>query len=91
MPPQQDWFRELTFRNLEKATLRYREAEGLQSKDLEVILEHMHAKGWRISMSMVRSGIPEAFYEQFTAACEGGTVWKKSRFTALKKVPKAEK
>ena len=44
MPPQQDYFRELTFRNLEKATLRYREAEALESKQLEVILEHMHGK-----------------------------------------------
>ena len=42
-------------------------------------------------MSMVRSGIPEAFYEQFTAACDGGTVWKKSRFSAMKKAPKKPK
>lgn len=79
-----DHYRELTFRNLEKATLRYRQSHGIKSDQLEDTLTAMHADNYRMNVAMVRSGIPAAFYDEFTAKCKGTTTWSSSRFAMMR-------
>lgn len=85
-PINPDHHRELTFRNLEKATLRYRQSHGIRSAQLEDTLAAMHADGWRLNIAVIRSGIPATFYDQFTAATQGHSVFTANRFALMRSV-----
>lgn len=80
----EDHHRELTYRNLEKATLRYRQREGIKSINLEDTLAHMHKHNWRLNIALTRGGIPSQFFDQFTAACNGKSVYTSGRFLMMR-------
>jgi hypothetical protein len=82
-PIHEDHFRELTYRNLEKATLRYHQQYGTKPT-LEDTLSHMHQHGWRLHVSLVRGGIPAPYYDEFEAKCKGETTWRKSKFQMMR-------
>lgn len=79
-----DHHKQLTYRNLLKATLRYRQVNGISSKDLEDTLEDMHRHNWMLCIAIIRGGIPATFYDEFTAQCNGTTVFKSSRFASMR-------
>lgn len=79
-----DHFYQITYSNMEKVTLRYRLQNGLKTTDLAEVLEHMHANGWRLQISVERGGIPHTMFEQFAAACNNGTVYCSGRFNRMK-------
>lgn len=85
-PLHEDHFKELTYRNLEKATLRYHQQYSTKPT-LEDTLEHMHQHGWRLNIAVIRGGIPSTFYDEFEAKCKGGSIWKKSKFAMMRVVP----
>lgn len=79
-----DHFRTITYMNMEKVCLRYRRENGISSSDLSDVLEHMHAHGWRLQISVLRAGIPSTMFEQFAAACDGRTIYCANRFNRMK-------
>jgi hypothetical protein len=68
-------FSEQTYRNLEKATLHYREQHGIASDQLDDTLVTMLADSCRLSTQLEQRCIPKTFYDQFTAVCNGGTIY----------------
>jgi hypothetical protein len=84
-PRNPDHFKQITYSNFERVTLRYRRENGIASTQLEDTLEHMHANGWRLQITVLRQGIPESLFEQFTAQCKGETIYCAGRFNRMKK------
>lgn len=80
-----DHFKQITYMNMERVCLRYRAENGIESKELGVTLEHMHKHGWRLQVTVLRQGIPQTFFEQFTAACKGESIWCEGRFNRMMK------
>lgn len=83
-PRNEDHFYQITYQNLEKVTLRYRQQNGIKSTDLEDTLEHMHKHGWRLQVTVLRQGIPAQFYDEFTAKCKGETTFTSGRFARMR-------
>jgi PHD/YefM family antitoxin component YafN of YafNO toxin-antitoxin module len=65
----------LTYNNMEKVTLRYHKTFGIMSDQLQDTLAQMHADGWRFDEEVLRCGIPQAYYHQFTAKVHGKTIY----------------
>lgn len=84
-PRNPDHFKQITYMNMERVCLRYRAENGIQSNQLGATLEHMHKNGWRLQVTVLRQGIPQSFYEQFTAACKGESIWSEGRFNRMMK------
>lgn len=85
-PPKEDHFLMITFRNIEKACLKYRQSKGIRSDKLEDVLAKMHEDGWRLDRSFLTHGINHTIFEQFTKACNGETVYVPNRFLRMRKV-----
>lgn len=83
--PNPDHFKQINFRNLEKVALRFRRENGIKSTDLSYTLEKMHDAGWRLCHAMVMQGIAAPYYDHFTLACQGKSLWKKGRFDLMRK------
>lgn len=79
-----DHFRQITFRNIEKVTLRYRQQRGIKSDQLEVTLAAMHADNYRLDRSLTMHGIPAVVFDEFTAKCKGETKWSANRFSMMR-------
>ena len=71
-------------RNLEKVTLRYHKENGIASDQLEQTLSAMHMDGWRLSVDIERRGIPQCYYDQFTAALKNKTSYTANRFLRMR-------
>ena len=85
-PKNEDHFYQITFMNMERVTHRYRAQNGIKSTDLEDTLEHMHANGWRLQVTILKQGIPAQFYDEFKAKCEGKTTFTSNRFKRMRTV-----
>jgi len=79
-------FRQISYRNLEKSTLLYRQRHGIKSKRLEDVLAAMHKDNYRLDVSVLRNGIPSIFYDQFEAACDGTTIFTPGKFTMMRRI-----
>lgn len=79
-----DHFWMITYRNLEKVTLRYHKENGIASDQLEHTLAAMHKDGWRLSVDIERRGIPQCFYDQFTASLKNKTIYTANRFLRMR-------
>lgn len=79
-----DHFSQLTYRNIEKATLRYRQRRGIKSDQLEDTLEAMFKDNWRFDRSLLDRGIPAAIFTEFTKQCHGESGWCKNRFLRMR-------
>lgn len=84
-PRNPDTFKQITYGNMEKLCLRYRAEHGIRSTQLEDTLEAMHKDGYRLQVSVVRQGIPSCYFEQFTAACKGDSIWCPGRFNRMRR------
>ena len=82
---QDDGFSWLTERNLEHASLRFRAEHGIASDLLEDTLAAMQGAGWRLSPQLRDRGIHNTFYAQFTAACNGRTIYTAEYFAGLRR------
>jgi len=80
-----DHFYQITYQNIEKVTLRYRKENGIQSTELEDTLAAMHKDGWRVCLQMIKQGIPIPYYDQFTAACKGKSIFTSNRFAMMRR------
>ena len=80
----EDHFYQITYQNMERVTLRYRQQNGIKSTDLEDTLEHMHKNGWRLQVTVLRQGIPAQFYDEFKAKCKGETTFTSGRFARMR-------
>lgn len=87
-PRNPDHFKQITYQNLEKVSLRYRRDNCIKSKQLEDTLEAMHRDGWRLQISVLRGGIPDSFFEQFTKACDEDTIFTHGRFNRMRIIEK---
>jgi hypothetical protein len=76
--------KKLTYENLERVSLRYREEHGLESDQLEDTLVAMCADGWVLSKPLQRAGLRPTDYAQFTAVCNGGTIYTPEFFRAAR-------
>lgn len=83
-PRNPDHFFMITYQNLEKVTLRYHKEHGIASDQLEQTLASMHKDGWRCSVDMLRRGIPQAYYDQFTAAVHNKSIFTANRFLRMR-------
>lgn len=81
---KEDHFRIITYTNMEKLCLRYRNQNGLKTKDLAEVLAHMHENGYRLQYTVLKNGIVSTVYEQFTKACDGGTIYCAGRFNRMR-------
>lgn len=82
-PRNPDTFKQITYSNMEKLCLRYRKENGIASTQLEDTLEHMHKNGYRLQVTVLKNGIPKCYFEQFTAACKGDSIWCAGRFNRM--------
>lgn len=82
-PKNPDVFKQITYTNMERLCLRYRGENGIQSTQLEDTLEHMHKNGYRLQVTVLKNGIPRSYFEQFTAACKGDSIWSSNRFNRM--------
>lgn len=87
-PRNPDHFMQITYQNIERVCLRYRRDNGIKSKELEDTLEAMHKDAWRLQISVLRGGIPEAIYEQFTKACDEKSIYTAGRFARMRVLEK---
>jgi hypothetical protein len=87
-PRNEDHFYQITYQNMERVTQRFRAEHGIKSDQLEVTLEAMHKAGWRLQVSVLRSGIPSQFYDEFTAKCKGQTSFTEGRFARMRMTEK---
>jgi hypothetical protein len=84
-PRNQDHYYMITYRNIERVTLRYRKENGIKDNQMETTLAAMHKDGWRCCLQMIKQGIPQAFYDQFTASCKGSTIFTSNRFAMMRR------
>jgi hypothetical protein len=80
----------LSYRNMEKLTLWYHKALGIKSDQLQDTLTEMHANGWRFDEEVHRCGIPQVYFDQFTAAVHGKTVYTAEFFQSMRVQPEWE-
>lgn len=80
-----DHFKQITPRNIEKVTLRYRQSNGIKSDQLEDTLEAMSRDNWRLCEHFWKNGILEVYYDTFTAACHGEHHLTSGKFLFLKR------
>lgn len=85
-PRNEDHFKQITYMNMERVTMRYRKEHGITSVLLEDTLEAMHKDGWRLQITVMRGGIPQQFFDEFTAQCKNKTTFKASRFVMMRKL-----
>lgn len=85
---KEDQFYQITYTNMEKVCLRHRAQNGIKSTQLEDTLEHMHAHGWRLQVTVLKQGIPATIFDQFTAHCNGKTAYKASKFVMMRTMEK---
>lgn len=83
--PNPDHFKIINPRNIEKVTLRYRQSNGIRSKNLEDTLEAMHRDNWRLAECFMRNGILRSYFESFTSACDGKHYWTGGKFLFLQR------
>jgi hypothetical protein len=50
----------------------------------------MHANGWRFDEEVHRCGIPQVYFDQFTAAVHGKTVYTAEFFRSMRVQPEWE-
>ena len=82
---REDHFKELTYRNMEKAVLRYRQTNGTRST-FEATVEHMLANGWRFSVSVLRQGIPFQIMDEVTSIMQTGkSLWTEGRVASMRR------
>ena len=77
----------LSYQNMEKLTLWYHKAHGIQSDQLADTLAEMHAGGWRCYQEVLEKGIPQAYYEQFTAMVRGSSIYTAEFFRSMRVQP----
>ena len=75
-PESEDHFYDINYRNMIKVALRYREHHGIKSTELADVLAQMCQNGWAFCLPIHKQGIPDTYFTEFTAQCEG-----KSSFT----------
>lgn len=80
-----DHFKQITPRNIEKVTLRYRQSNGIKSDQLEDTLEAMSRDNWRLCEHFWKNGILEVYYDAFTAACHGEHHYTAGKYLFLKR------
>lgn len=83
-PVKEDHFRIITYTNMEKLCLRYRNQNGLKTTDLAQVLAHMHEHDYRLQITVLKNGIPSTIFEQFQKACSGGTIYCEGRFNRMR-------
>ena len=76
--------REITYANLECLCVRYHRKHAIVSDQLEVTLAAMHKDGWRFCLQIIKEGIPETYYELFTAAIHKKPFWTAERFNSMR-------
>jgi len=77
--------RELTCSNMVSSALEFRERDGIESTCLAELLEKMHAsKRWVLAGDVMRNGIPDLLFEEFTAGCSGTTSMTADLFKKLR-------
>jgi len=77
--------RELTCSNMVSSALEFRERYGIESTCLAELLEKMHAsKRWVLAGDVMRNGIPDLLFEEFTAGCSGTTSMTADLFKKLR-------
>lgn len=79
-----DTFYQISYRNMIKTSLRYRETNSIESTQLEDTLSHMCHNGWEFQVTVLRQGIPTTFFEQFTAMCTGGNIMVPGRINRMR-------
>ena len=77
----------LSYQNMEKLTLWYHKASGIKSDQLQDTLAEMHASGWRFEEEVHRCGIPQVYYDQFTAVVHGKTIYTAEFFRSMRVQP----
>ena len=77
----------LSYQNMEKLTLWYRKAHGIGSAQLADTLAAMHAAGWRCDQEVLAGGIPQAYYDQFTAMVHGNSIYTAEFFRSMRVQP----
>ena len=77
----------LSYQNMEKLTLWYRKAHGVESDQLADTLAAMHAGGWRCEQEVLAGGIPQAYYDQFTAMVHGRSIYTAEFFRSMRVQP----
>ena len=77
----------LSYQNMEKLTLWYHKAHGIQSDQLADTLAAMHAAGWRCDQEVLAGGIPQAYYDQFTAMVHGNSIYTAEFFRSMRVQP----
>lgn len=65
----------LDYTNMEKLTLWYHKTLSIKSDQLEDTLAEMHSAGWRFDQEVLTGGIPQTFYDQFTAMVHGKSIY----------------
>ena len=82
---EDDRRQELTCANMVSHALRFRERHTVKSTCLADVLEQMHAsEEWVLAGEVMRNGIPELLFDEFTARCSGGTRMTADVFRNLK-------
>jgi hypothetical protein len=71
----EDHFYDINYRNLIKVSLRYRKNHGIKSKDLSEVLADMCLHGWAFCKQIMKEGIPEPYFADFTQQCDGKSVF----------------
>jgi hypothetical protein len=84
---QDENFQKLNYQNMEKVTLWYHKAFGIKSDQLQDTLAEMHAGGWRFDEEVHRCGIPQVYYDQFTAVVHGKTIYTAEFFRSMRVQP----
>lgn len=80
----EDHFRQITFRNMLKIALRWKQDRKIQSEALSVVLAHMIEHGnYMFDVSVLRNGIPAIFEDQFKTMCGGETTFRPSRIKQM--------
>lgn len=83
-PRNPDHFLMITYQNLERVAIRYHKENGIASDQLEQTLAAMHKDGWRLSVDILRRGLPQSYYDQFTATLHNKTIFTANRFLRMR-------
>jgi hypothetical protein len=77
----------LSYQNLEKMTLWYHKTLAIKSDQLQDTLAEMHNAGWRCDQEVLTGGIPQVYYDQFTAVVHGKTIYTADFFRSMRVQP----
>jgi hypothetical protein len=75
---------ELNYRNLEELALRFHKDHAVASDQLKDTLAAMYKAGWRFCNAVEERGLPGRYYEEFTAAVRGGTIYTPEYFEQMR-------